>query len=70
MGLLTRTQLFICFSLVTAIDLAGGVTSYKDKAWIPLALACLFVPMDLGVLYIIAQYTDVDMPPPDYGVKA
>ena len=70
MGFLSREQIYIAMALVTSIDLAGGVLAFKEKAWVVLLLALLFVPMDLQVLNVISKYTEADVVDPDFSIRA
>lgn len=69
MGFLNKEQVFLAMALVTAIDAVGGILAYKDKAWLGVILAVMFVPMDASVLYAVSKYDDADHPAPDYSVK-
>ena len=69
MGFLTKEQVFLAMALVTAIDAVGGILAYKDKAWLGVILAVMFVPMDASVLCAVSRYEDADHPTPDYSIK-
>lgn len=69
MGFMTKDQVFLAMTLVTAIDLVGGVLSFQDRLWLGVVLAIMFVPLDCLVVYTVSQYTNTDHPSPDYSIK-
>lgn len=66
MGFLTTDQLYIAFGLITAIDLAGTITSWQEHAWLAVALAFVLVPFDLFSLHSVTKY-DTNIAP-DYSI--
>lgn len=46
MGFFSVNQLFVAFALVTSIDAVGGILSYRERAYLGVLLAVVFVPMD------------------------
>ena len=61
MGYLCKDHLFVLFVILTLIDLVGGAVSWRHKAKLGVAMALLFVPADLYVLYTTMELGDGEM---------
>ena len=62
-------MLFVAAVCISALDATGGILSYKERAWMGLVLAVIFVPLDLSSVRAVALYNLNQFPSPNDKVE-